>query len=140
MSGHHTVEPTAEEMAIAESKGYMHTDITDDVPKLVGGTIGMLVFFTICVPVTFLIYFGFQKISGHDIGHSAKVPIREELPGGPLVQSNATTKADMIELRAREEQKLKGYSSVKGQPNAVVIPVEKAIDEVSKSGLPNWSK
>jgi len=138
--GHHTVEPTAEEMAIAESKGYMHTDINDDVPKLVGGTIGMLVFFTICVPATFGIYFLFQSISGHDIGHQTTAVAREELPGGPLLQSNATTKADMIELRAREEQKLKGYTSVKGQPNTVVIPVEKAIDKLGESGLPSWSK
>ena len=138
MSSHHSVEPTAEEMEIAISKGYMHTDIDTDVPKLVKGTVGMMVFFTICVPITFGIYFAFQSISGHEVGHTTKTITREELPGGPLLQSGKATTEDMIALRKREQEKLKGYSSVKGQPNAVVVPVSKAMDELSKSGLPNW--
>ncbi|MCX7799116.1 MAG: hypothetical protein N2109_02100 [Fimbriimonadales bacterium] len=62
------------------------------------------------------------------------------LPPEPLprLQSNFTAKKDMADLRRRERQILESYGSSEAAPGKVRVPLDTALEVVSKQGLPRW--
>lgn len=54
----------------------------------------------------------------------------------PLLQSNATAQRDMIELKAREKERLEGYGWNETSRTTAHIPVDRAMELVLEEGLP----
>ncbi|MBS1704259.1 MAG: hypothetical protein JST40_00180 [Armatimonadetes bacterium] len=63
-------------------------------------------------------------------------PARNELPPGPLLQSNITTKRDIADLRKAEQKQLTTYGFVDPGKGIIRVPVSRAMDHIAEEGVP----
>lgn len=62
---------------------------------------------------------------------------KTQIPTGvPLLQSNVTTRTDIMSLRKKETERLTTSEEIDGGKGVYRIPVKTAIDILSKRGLP----
>jgi hypothetical protein len=95
-----------------------------------------LAFFIFCIVVGFGImrFMLPTKLSG---GRMATYEPKTPMPiGTPLLQSNITARTDIMSLRQKETEKLTGSEVLDESKGVYRIPVDNAIDILSKRGLP----
>lgn len=132
MHGH---EEDPQELQHAIEQGFEHRDLpTSTIGKAV---LGLFIFFFVSIGLT-IGYLRFVDSVGHqlDTRDRQTAEVRRALPPGPLVQSNVTTKKDMVDLRAQEVKKTERFEKLTTKPGYVQIPVDVAIEKIAKEGLP----
>lgn len=122
------------DLNLLEEMGYEPSDVDP------GQAPRVTIIFFVSIIVTILISWAFMTSIDRT---STKEPAAQALerrrmpePPNPLLQSNATAKKDMVMLRAEERKKLETYGWVDEAKGIVHIPVEQAIEEVARQGLP----
>ncbi len=150
----------------AENPGYETTDVNvGGVATFLGGLFGfVIVFFFVCYGLGILINNLFKDADGpvdkwHQLSTFAgpqlpngKAGKREDLATNPeiaqktLAQLTSNFPSPRLDtddgnqatadLHAREDLLLEHYSTVQGQPGAVRIPIESAMELIAQKGLP----
>lgn len=118
------------------SRGYEAGDIR--LKPLLWTIIGFFAFTIVSILATIAV-FEVMVPGGFASKFQPDTAIRR-LPPEPLprLQSNFTAKKDMADLRKRERQILESYGPSEVAPGAVRVPLDTALEVVSKRGLPRW--
>ena len=147
----------------AEHPGYETTDVNvAGVAVFLAGLLGFLVvFFVFCYGMGKVINTAFEKQDGPVTKWNQRstfdgtVPNggkREDLASNPELEQRALKQMtetfptprletddgeqDIADLHAREDLLLDHYSTIDGQPGAVRIPIDRAMDLIAQRGLP----
>lgn len=111
------------------SKGYEQTDLA--VSDLLKGVVGFFVFTGGSAIAAFI---GLYLYGGTKFVDAAVRPI--PAAPNPLLQSETTAKVDIWNLRYREKQALTSFGDSKVAPGTKHIPIDSAIDILTRDGLP----
>jgi hypothetical protein len=114
---------------VLRDMGYEKRDI--NVKSLSRSTFWIFLFCVACFAVSVPIYLSIQA---RNIAEPQKSKNRIQSPN-PLLQTNITTKLDMVQLRAREEKALNSTEWVDQSKGAVRIPISRAIDLIAERGV-----
>ncbi len=131
----HSHDEDPKELQHAIEQGYEHRDLpTSAIGRAVAG---LFIFFFVSIGFT-IVYLRFVDAFGHkqDTRDRQLADVRRTLPPGPLVQSNLTTKKDMVQLRSEDVKKTERFEKLEAKPGYVQIPVEVAMEKLAKQGLP----
>jgi hypothetical protein len=119
---------------LLEELGYEPQDI--QYKKFTSYAAYFLAFFILCIILGFVIMWAMvpTKLQG---GRMATYVPKTTMPvGTPLLQSNITTRTDIMSLRQKETAMLTGGGVIDQAKGVYRIPVASAIDILSKKGLP----
>jgi len=134
MSTHNEPEDL-EALAHSQTQGYETRDVP--VLKIGKAALGFYIFTVAAFAMTAVAVFMFYRIftSASPMSHTALSP-RGQLPPAPLLQSNITTKTDIMNMRAAETKALTTYGWVDEGAGIARVPVADAIDILAAKGLP----
>jgi len=122
------------DLNLLEEMGYEPTDVqTNSIPRI------SFIFFT-AMTVMFIVAWAVMTV----IDRTATQPTKPETferrrtPEGdaPLIQTNATAKQDMINLRREELQKTETYGWIDESKGIVRVPVEVGMKMLVEKGVP----
>lgn len=137
MSNHDHGHEPEQDLDLLADMGYERSDFNLTAPALSKLSIGFLVFIGACFVAAWLVW---DVLDRTDYFKASPKPVnaaRRQLPKEvPLLQSNATAKKDMEDLRALEETKLNASEWTNESRTVAKIPVESAIELVAKRGMP----
>lgn len=146
---HHEIVEDPEQLQVAIDQGHDHRDITFPgymkAMNLFMIVSTVLIFLAILSGLGFFVignFFASQKRNNqqeYSFPWTRPEPAaRAELPAGPLLQSNLTTKLDIKSLREEEDKALADYGR-DAKTGKAIIPVDKAIELMKERGMPNFS-
>lgn len=123
-----------EDLEKSIAQRHEHRDVS--LKAVIKAYIYFCIFAVVALPFSWLSIKGIMAASGHEQQYDQVVQPRESLPGGPLLQTNETTHKDIMDLTNAEHDRMNNYRSLPKEPNRVSVPVQKAMDEIVKNGLP----
>ncbi len=137
MSDHgHGNEPE-KDLDLLADMGYEKSDFNLSAPVMTKLSIGFFGFIAVCFVAAWLFWDGIDRTDYFKKADKPENTARRQLPKEiPLIQSNATAKKDMEDLRKLEQQKLTASGWANESKTIAKIPVSSAIDLIVEKGLP----
>ena len=121
---------------LPKSTGYEESDV--DARRLVLWVVGLVVVLAISTGVSVLLFHALARRAERlDPKFSPLAPLANPPPPEPRLLQNEPD--DLATVRAEEDRLLHGYDWVDKDKGIVRIPIERAMDLVSKEGLPSRS-
>ncbi|HVV61500.1 MAG TPA: hypothetical protein VHD14_07060 [Pseudolabrys sp.] len=102
---------------------------SDADPRLVGAIAAGLAVFLVCVPFLLLALYPGAERRGR---------IEASLPVPPQPRLQVDPKADLAQLRAREDARLSTYGWTDRDRKIAHIPIDRAMALIVQRGLPGW--
>ncbi len=134
MSDAHGYHEDPVELAHAETLGHEHRDIP--VKQLNQGLSAMMVFLGIGLAGGLGAMYALGLLLSRGVLVERPIDYTPTpMPAGPILQSNVTAKTDIADLRL-EEQKLIDKGGVDATTGKKVIPLNEALSDVARDGLP----
>jgi hypothetical protein len=90
----------------------------------------------VCTGLGLWWFFGQMESYARSGDRPASPVARDESPPAPRLQVSA--QQDLRALREDEERRLRSYGWVDRKDKVVHIPIDEAIERVSRDGLPRW--
>jgi hypothetical protein len=134
MSTHDPIPENPEDLAHAKKLGYEHRDLTTGdfgKPSLWFAVFG---FFSLAVAWGFLAL-GSRVLSGQSMDDRTAPAARRTVPPEPMIQSGPKAKADIKDLRVREQEHLNSYGWVDQSKGIARVPIDEALKMAAAQGI-----
>ncbi len=124
------------DLDVLEELGY---EPTDEAATSKIGVFGMFffAFLMILLAGAYLSLTVADRVQGYQFRGNNTKRIAQPAEGVPLLQTNITATTDMHALREEEREKLEGYGQ--NEDGTYKIPIDKAMEQIAKRGLPTRS-
>jgi hypothetical protein len=119
--------------AVDASRGYEVRDV--GIAALVKWWAGLGVFIFVCLLIAWGVYFAFVPRED-ELEMAFPLTVQRRLPAEPNPLLQARPMRDMHEFRQAEQQALNGYGWSDRAAGRVRIPIEEAMDQTARQGLP----
>lgn len=137
---HHEIDPEVVNAGTKPSDGWEKRDLEEHFWPILKATAHFIVWSTVCILIVIPIQ---NALTGNPILRPDLGEYRTHLdarpPSGknvPLIQSNFTATKDIHDLRRKEEETVHQSGWVDKSKGIARIPIEDALEDVAKSGLP----